>query len=376
MRPMLLPIVALALAAGLARQTSSAATTPRTAVSKAPPGSTGSLRVAVDPRAELLSLLFRLAGNPEYSQGRVKSYSDDVEKQFGGFRDHAAVQLARRLRSTRGVSYDACMSMAVHLSDAYQLQPIVPLDPWPEGLDKRWTAQSVTNFLATTRRFVKDTAFKDFIERHQPLYETATSRMQALMEKEGHLQWFQDYFGERPQATFTVALGLLNGGCCYGPHFRDATGKEELFCVLGVWRTDAQGLPEFTRDMLSTVVHEFCHSYANAVIYRHYGEFEPAGEKLFRGVSDKMRSQAYGNAQTMLHESLVRACVVRYRLRYEGAEAAQREIRDQKKRGFLWMEELSKQLGDYEAQRDLYPTLETFSPRLVSFFKQYAEQNH
>jgi len=372
----LLAVTTITLAAGLASQSGSAATSAPPAGTNAAPGSAPSLRVAVDPRVELLSLLFRLAGNPEYNQARVKSYADEAEQQFGGFRDHAAVKLARRLRNTRGVSYDACMSMAVHLSDADQPRLILPFDPWPEGLDRRWTAESVTDFLTAARQFVKDTAFKEFTERHQPLYDTTTARMKALMEKEGHVQWFQDYFGERPQATFTVALGLLNGGCCYGPHCRDAAGKEELFCVLGVWQTDAQGLPKFTRDMLSTVIHEFCHSYANAVIHRHYAELAPAGEKLYRRVSDKMRSQAYGNAQTMLHESLVRACVVRYRLRYEGPEAAQREIENQKKRGFLWMEELSNQLGDYEAHRNRYPTLEAFSPRLIAFFKEYAEQDH
>jgi hypothetical protein len=199
--------------------------------------------------------------------------------------------------------------------------------------------------------------------------------MKALMEKEGHLEWFHDYFGERPQASFNVVLGLLNGGCCYGPHCRDAAGREELFCVLGVWKTDGQGLPVFTRDMLGTVVHEFCHSYANAVVHRHYAELKPSGEKLFRGVSDRMRSQAYGDAQTMLCESLVRGCVVRYRLRFEGPDAAQHEIGDQKKRGFLWMEELSKRLADYEAHRDQYATLEAFSPHLVAFFKEYAAQD-
>jgi hypothetical protein len=29
-------------------------------------------------------------------------------------------------------------------------------------------------------------------------------------------------------------------------------------------------------------------------------------------------------------------------------------------------------LGDYEARRDKYPTLEAFAPRLISFFKDYA----
>ncbi len=78
----------------------------------------------------------------------------------------------------------------------------------------------------------------------------------------------------------------------------------------------------------------------------------------------------------MLCESLVRACVVRYRLRYEGAEAGQREILEQKRRGFLWMEGLSKQLAEYEAHRNQYPTMEAFSPRLVAFFNTYAEAPH
>jgi hypothetical protein len=89
----------------------------------------------VDPRVELLSVLFRLAGNSKYNQGKVASYTYDVEKQFGAFRNHAAVKLARRLRESRGVSYDACRSMAVHLTDVDELQTIVPLDPW---FDQTW----------------------------------------------------------------------------------------------------------------------------------------------------------------------------------------------------------------------------------------------
>lgn len=338
------------------------------------PASSPQLRVLVDPRVELFCILFRLAGNPEYNQARVESYSADVEKQFSAYRDHSAVKLARQLRATRGVSYDACMSMAIHLTDAYELQPIVPLKPWPDGLDSRWTLENATNFLALARQFVKDTSFREFIEAHQPLYETTTSRMRTFLEKEAHLEWFHDYFGERPQATFTVVPGLLNGGCCYGARCRDAAGNERLFCILGVWKTDRAGLPEFTSVMLGTVVHEFCHSYANTIIDRHQDELDMAGRKLFQSVADKMRSQAYGNAQTVLRESLVRACTVRYHHQYRGAAAAQRAVKNEKRRGFLWTGELSDLLDEYEAQRDRYPTLESFSPQLVAFFNDYAEK--
>jgi hypothetical protein len=216
------------------------------------------LRVTVDPRVELISVIFRLAGNPEYSQGRVESYTEDVEKQFGALRNHPAVELARNLRRTRGVSYDACMSMAVHVSDASKLAEKAPLDPWPESLDRRWGIDGAREFLPAARQFVKDTSFPQFIDAHRKLYEVAESRARAILEKDGHLAWFDEFFGQRPQASFTVALGLLNGGSSYGPHCRTADDKEELFCILGVWKTDGEGLPAFDRDVLGTVVHEFC----------------------------------------------------------------------------------------------------------------------
>ena len=333
-----------------------------------------SVRIAVDARIELISLIFRLAGNPEYTQGRVASYSADVEKQFGEFGNHPVVTLARQLRASRGVSYDACMSMAVHLADADELKLRLPLAPWPEALDRRWSVEGVSGFLAAARQFMAASSFRRFFDQHRSLYATTESRLRKLIEQEAHLEWFREYFGERPQAAFIVVPALLNGGACYGPRFRGAAAQEELYCILGVWKTDAQGLPEFARDMLSTIVHEFCHSYANAIIDRHEPELRAAGEKLYRNVATRMQSQAYGNAQTMLRESLVRACVVRYLHRYDGAGTARKAIQEEKRRGFMMIEGLSDLLGQYEEQRDRYPTLESFAPRLVSFCNRFAEK--
>jgi len=365
--------IVIAASAGLAQLMATAAEPTNNAAIKTVPGVAPSLRVVVDPRVELMSLIFRLAGNPEYNMARVASYAEDAERQFGKFRDHAVVNLAEELRRTRGVSYDAVMGMAIHLTDAKQLALKLPLQPWPEGLDRRWTAPDVTNFLAAARQLVKDSSFQQFIDRHQPLYQTTVTRMQALMAKEAHLDWFDAYFGQRPGASFTVALGLLNGGGSYGIHYRAADGHEEIYCILGVWKTDEQGLPEFTHDALPTVVHEFCHSNCNPLVDRHRGELEPSGDTLFEQVAQKMRAQAYENGSTLLKESLVRACVIRYQRRYDSEEAARSAIQTEERNGFLWMQELSDLLGQYETHRDQYPTLEDFSPRLAAFFDETAK---
>ena len=227
------------------------------------------LSVTVDARVELMSIIFRLAGNPEYNQGKVASYLADVDEHFGPYRDHKVVELARNLRRTRGVSYDAVMSMAVHLTDAESLGEKVPLDPHPASLDARWRTDEAREFLRLARQFVSDSSFAEFVAEHQQLYQLAESRLQKVLDEHGHVEWFDQFFGSRPTASFAVAVGLLNGGGCYGPRFQNAEGREELYCILGAWSTDADGNPQFDENMLGTVVHEFCHSYANAIIEHH-----------------------------------------------------------------------------------------------------------
>jgi hypothetical protein len=113
-----------------------AALSPSAHSAETPASTAPSLQVKVDPQVELLSLIFRLAGNPEYSQGKVASYTQDADQQFGRFRNHAVVSLAQELRRTRGVSYDAVMSLAVHLRDIEGLDLAVPLAGGP-----RWSLE-------------------------------------------------------------------------------------------------------------------------------------------------------------------------------------------------------------------------------------------
>jgi len=329
------------------------------------------LRVMVDPRVELMSLIFRLAGNGEYNMAKVPIYSADADRQFAAFSNHAVVKLATRLREEHGVSFDAVMGMAIHLNNAEQPELCAPLSPWPDGLDSRWKSADVDGFLADARQFVRDADFPKFLRDHQALYQTTTQRMQDFLARDGHLEWFDAYFGRRA-AKFTVVPGLLNGGGCYGPHFHEAGGGDEYYCVLGVWKTDAQGLPEFERDAMGTVVHEFCHSYANPLVFRHLDTLESAGDALYHAVSAKMHSQAYDSGRTVLCESLVRVCVIRYLLKYEGDAAADKAVKKEIRNGFLWMDDLSHLMADYEKNRVKYPTLEEFAPRLAAFFTEQA----
>lgn len=330
------------------------------------------VRVGVDPRIELICVVFRLAGHPEYNQARLKGYAKDVDRHFELVRDHAVVQRARELRRTRGIAYDACMSLAVHLDDVGTLGERVPFDPRPEGLDPRWTPGDARAFVAELKAFAEESRFTEFLDAHGELYAESVRRMEVLIAKEMTLGWFREFFGERPGATFRVAIGLLNGPSNYGARCHLPDGSEELHAVLGAWAVDRNGLPTFSAGVAETLVHELVHSYVNPLVDAHLDELRPAGERLYAKVAERMQKQAYGNWGTMMRETLVRACTIRYLRAHGGILDATRRILEDQGRGFASVGSLAELLEDYEANRATYRTLEEFMPRIVKFLEAEA----
>jgi hypothetical protein len=335
-----------------------------------------SLTVRCDARVELLMIVFRLVGAEEYRMDTATStYSREVDQWFQPFANHAAIRIARAQREERGVGYDAVPGLAVHLDNAADLNLRVPLDPWPEKLDRRWTSTSIAELLAALREFVRETRFADFFAGHQPIYDEAAKRVKATVAEAKLESWVRDFFGPGASAaSFTMIPGLLCGGGNYGSSVRHPDGRLELTPVLGIWSWDEEGMPLFGADHLPTVAHEFTHAFANPVIDHHADDFEEAGVALFRTVERQMQSQAYANWRTMLYESLVRGCVVRYVARTQGEAKAEAQAREEEARGFRWTGELASLLESYEQVRAKFAHLDAFAPHLVSFFDGQAEQ--
>lgn len=328
--------------------------------------------VAVDPRVELVSIIFRLAGNMEYNKGRVPGYVRDVEEHFGPHKDHAAVNYARELRQKHSISYNAPMGLAVYLTDTLTFGERAPLSPLPAELDDRWTTETAREFIAQARKFSEDTRFNAFFEQHRPLYQASERGLQEVLNKHARLEWFDSFFGPRESAEFKAVLSLLAGGGNYGASLKLPGGREELYSILGVWRSDKEGNPVFPPDMASTLVHELGHSYTNPVVERFESRLSEPGQKIYAHVADQMKEQAYGNWSTMMFESVLRACELRYELAMGGPEAVKKKVVYENSRGFYWVGELGELLARYEEQPRKYKDFAEFFPQVVAFFKAYA----
>ena len=328
--------------------------------------------VGIDPRVELISIIFRLAGSPEYNLGTLASYNKDIEEHFGRFKSHPAVKMAIDLRESQRIGYNAPMDLAIHMADVLKSGGNENMSSLPGTLDERWTRKSVKEFTAEVRRFARDTQFKEFFEQHRVLYEVAQWRLKKVLLTNDIVRWVNDFFGEESDTEFFVVISMLNDGNFYASRTLSPEGKQDFYCVLGVGPLDNQGIPMFGKFVIPFIVHEFAHSYVNPLVDKHAGDLQAPGERIFVHVGEAMKKQAYSTWKMMLYESLVRACVVRYFS--DDPETSRRILAEDEKNGFILVGGLSKLLSEYEANRRQYPELESFCPRIVNYLENVATQ--
>jgi hypothetical protein len=323
----------------------------------------------VDRRIELTSIVARLAEYNEYRRDDFKSYVAQVDNYFAPYKNHAAVEFARKVRRSNNIAFDAVPSLAVHLNPN-----LTPKFAFSETApDKRWGKQAAEEFARLLAQFYKDSNSEAFFNSQAERYKLAETRMQAVINKVD-FAWYKNFYGEVPRGSFNLYVGLLNGGMNFGPKVVYPNGREELFAIIGAWKMDEKGEPVFADDFLPTIIHEFNHSFINHLVYAREKQFQPSGEKIFQPVAEKMARLAYGNWRTTIVESLVRAAVIRYLFDHREFENASAELINERNRGFLWIDELFVLLGTYENSRRLYPTFRAFLPVVEGYAVDLAKR--
>ena len=328
----------------------------------------------VDKRIELLSIVFRLAGNFEYNDDVYKSYVSDIHKHFDEYKDHPLIVFASEMRDKNGVCFDAVMSMAIYLEQPPSLIPVVEFSSTlPEH---RWGQVNAIRFAGLLKQFYTDAKCEEFFKEHEDLYEIAQERFMPVY-RALDITWFDQYYGIKPGSSLNIIIGLGLGGGNYGPKVKYPDGKEDNFAIMGTWDIDSTDKPVYSVEAnLPTLIHEFNHSYVNHLTTKYERDFENAGAKLFEMMRAGLGNQHYNNWQTMMNEALVRASVIRYLLKHNpDRNTAIYQLISDFGRGFFWMKEMVETLGLYEKERIKHPTLESYMPVLADFYNRVAKES-
>ena len=331
------------------------------------------VRVEVSETVELTSILAKLAGFEEYNQDYGTSYKQDIEEWFEPYKDHASVSYFRRLRTDHYIMYDAVASMGIHL---YIEDQKVKLQDNLSLLENRWQGVDYDQLLKQLNSFYQDSRFHDFFTNHQSVYDEQLNLYKRTVFPYVHEEWYPKFYGTESKDNFVVVLAFNNGVNGYGCSRQLSDGTNEAYSVIGIfgWMNIARDAAEFA----TTIIHEFNHSFVNPILENsqaNQDQLKESGEWLYHLLEWTMQNQSYGNWQTMISESIVRAGEVIYR--YDNnytADQIEQLAGYQVARGFLWVPELVEQLRIYSQNRDKYPTLADFYPELIKCINSYAEK--
>jgi hypothetical protein len=330
------------------------------------PASVDFLRI--NQNVELLSIVFRLAGHPEYNSTKYETYTKRVAEHFAHHQPHPLIGYTQQLRQTQGISYDAVISMALSL-DA-QLNPLVDFSKTPPD---RWNNESASEFTRLLKLFYQETRCVDFFKQNQTLFDSTAEHFQPVIGS-FDTAWITKFFGESSSQKLKIIVSLGTGDHCYCVTNQTEKGKTQTYVVIGTWAFDGNGIPAYSKEnCLPFVVHEYAHSFVNPLLAQYENEFEAYGNSLYPLVKDLMVGQAYGKWQIMLNEALVRAIVIKYLNDHNfNNNVIANTINQDKKMGFGWVTVLAKQLYIYEHQRSVYPTFEHYIPQLLDFYKNLS----
>ena len=286
------------------------------------------MRAKTDERFELTSILFALAGAPEYCMCPIPSYFQDIVDELAPFDRSAPVEYARELHQIHRIGYDAVATTAAMLKiedGVIRLRPEYDASGIAD-LDSRWNEELLRKYIRMLNEFYVLSDFHTFYEEHRPLYEAAEKRMDRVLEQIDCGR-FESLFGiPLDPEEMSVYVSLTNGPSNYS-----VPGG-----VLIGMSVDREGVPDTAPGTDFLLVHEMAHHYTNPILDRFEGRMRQAADAIYPHVAEQMACNAYGSAEVMIGEWFNNLCTL-----LSLWEPDTKEMEEQSdnlvRRGFLWM---------------------------------------
>ena len=323
----------------------------------------------IAPCFELTSIAFRLAGAPEYAQCGVPVYSKDIDAHFLEYAEHPLIPFLQQIRRDYGISYNAVSSTAdwltiknghVKLKPGYDTADVAKADP-------RWTEPVFRRYLKLLDDFYRKSRFRQFYDSHDELYRYAEGKLDSLLARVD-TGWFERFYGQQ-FGDPDIFIGLCNGPSNYA---LTTESRNEGYGIVVGCGSDNEGMPYYNPLFLSIVLHEFAHNYSNPLFMEYWPQMERAAGIIYPYVSEQMAQIAYGDSKTTVGEWFNNLCVLMY-YRETEPEWVDYLAGSMQEEGFVWMGRAVEFMDQFYADRQRYPHIGDFMPRLVEFLDETAD---
>jgi len=288
------------------------------------------------------------------------TYRSEVDEYFTSFQGHEAVTMYEDLFAT-GFRYSLPSTFALCLTFDLEIDKDVLLADYL--IDYAGSKQKLNQFAIALKNFCLASDFQDFFIQHQDYYLKITYNTAALLGERDYVQELEEYYGVEHNSYNIIPVALYGGGGGFGPHI-DRQGKIDAYSILCPMPQSAE-IPYFGDKQFFEYLqrHEFSHTFVNRVTDKYHEEAMEYQDRLALVKTD-MDRLAYGSWITCLNEHIVRAATTRMSYA-DSKQAGERARAKELAQGFLYIDAITRKLEEYENNRDIYPTFESFYLELL-----------
>lgn len=342
--------------------------------------SESSLFPKIDKRVEFLNIIYQFAKHGKAIDTLNDRDTHLINEHFLKFKNHPVIVYTNNLiRQFAKDSIDIIEwelpSLAVHLSQPPQLQPLV--DQINVDNSDGWDNRSLLNneYIFLIQDFYKQTNAEKFFRIQEKYYKKIYqeySNNGIIINK----NWLDNFFRIKPSETYFPILTLRpNTGAYLRVNFEN--NKRNTHTIFGCNKFDSNGIPmTFGEPSFAwSILHEYIHCFCNQLIEKDSLKLKPSGQELLSNqrVYNLVKNTFYNNWRYLLYESLVRAVSIRYAMsNNKNHDQIESDIKRQEDLGFLWMKDLVEKLGIYENNRNKYNSFSKFMPQIIKAFENYA----
>jgi len=272
----------------------------------------------VDERFEFISVIFRLAGNWEYSFTE-NDYQKEVAEKFAKYERHEVVEYAKNL----GVGYNKVFRFSVHIEK--KNDKFLFIENLGSLYDGTWNEENTKKFLKLFNKFYVDTNYAEFFNSKIAYFEEITQNFIDETYSKIDLEWFRKY------------LDPSNLRCIYSPssgNYGQTVNDKIVYCLVY-----GHG---------GAVGHEYRHSFTNPIADKWYKK-NPKFKKWCDDSVNTEKMPYYNNGWIMALECVVRSYDILYAVQHgKNFEECLSWIRDDEREPFPYIEEVYKMVLELE----------------------------
>jgi hypothetical protein len=322
--------------------------------------------VSIDPRIEFFQIFNFIGGNPGINTIDT-DYKEKIIDYFKDYSAHPSLQYYRNNHQNFFTSIDAPYPFLLSLNNDFSFASQVISNEWPHHPE-------IDTLLSAFKEFAEDTDFASFFNSQQNYYDLLLENTTYIISDFDEKNRMLDYYGSsRSGHDFGLVLNVLGMGN-FGIGLKAKT-SDEHYAVVSPGKS-ISGIPIYSKKELESLIwHEFGHSFTNPLIDKYWKDLEDL-EHLLSSISESMSQQAYRSWRTVLYEHLTRALTCRFSAdKYGELYTSLNQEKIELGRRFIYVKPIIEALKDYEKNRERYPTLDSFMPRIIERLKGLSEND-